>query len=255
MAITCAYRLRMNFIESTALITLALFAGMLTLLEVGRRLGERRAQDDGGSPGLSAVEGAVFGLFGLLVAFTFSGASARFEANAIGTAWLRVDLLPEAAQPDMRARFRSYLDSRLEVYRDFSEAGEVTDALSRSNAIQLELWKAAVAATHGLPQPTMLLLPPMNEMIDLTTTRTMATRFHQPLIIFAVLIVLALLTSLLAGHSMAGMRRQRWLHMVGFAAVTSIAFFVILDLEFPRRGLIRVDSADQVLHELRASMG
>jgi uncharacterized membrane protein len=54
---------------------------------------------------------------------------------------------------------------------------------------------------------------------------------------------------------MAGMRRQRWLHMVGFAAVTSIAFFVILDLEFPRRGLIRVDSADQVLHELRASMG
>ena len=252
----------MTFLQSTFLLTLALFAGMLTLLEVGRRLGARRAQDDGGRAGLTAVEGAVFGLFGLLVAFTFSGASSRFEqrrvliveeANAIGTAWLRVDLLPEGAQPEMRTRFRSYLDSRLAVYQEFAETG-TTDALARSNAVQLELWKAGVAASAGLPQATMLLLPAMNQMIDLTSTRTMATRFHQPKVIFAILMVLALLASLLAGYGMAGTRRQRWLHMVGFAAVTSAAFFVILDLEYPRRGLIRVDDADYVLYELRASM-
>src|SRR5258708_119022 len=84
--------------------------GMLVLLEIGRRLGERAL---GGGPaaaksGSGAVEGAVFGLMALLIAFTFSGAATRFdtrralvveEANDIGTAWLRLDLLSATAQP------------------------------------------------------------------------------------------------------------------------------------------------------------
>ena len=100
----------------------------------------------------------------------------------------------------------------------------------------------------------MLLLPALNQMIDITTTRTMATQFHQPTIIFAVLVALALLCSLLAGYGMAGSREQRWIHMLGFAAITATAIYVIFDLEYPRHGLIRVDAADQVLIDLRASM-
>lgn len=262
-----AYNGPMNFVATTAVLTLALFAAMLVLLEVGRRLGQRRQERDGegGRAGVGAVEGSVFGLMGLLIAFTFSGASARFEArraliveeaNAIGTAWLRVDLLPEAAQPEVRARFRTYLDSRLAVYQEGTDLETVRAALERSNAIQASLWRAVIDACGepALPQATMLLVPALNQMIDVTTSRTMATEFHQPDIIFAVLITLALASSLLAGYGMAGSRRQRWIHMVGFAAITSLAIYVILDLEYPRRGLIRVDAADQVLVELRASM-
>lgn len=257
----------MSFIASNLSLTLALFAGMLVLLEVGRRLGHRRLEKDGdgGRAGVAAVEGAVFGLMGLLIAFTFSGASSRFEArraliveeaNAIGTAWLRVDLLPESVQPELRARFRSYLDSRLEVYRDIADVESTREALERSSTLQLELWKAAIAACGDpqLPQATMLLVPALNQMIDIATSRSMATTFHQPTIIFAVLMTLSLLASLLAGFGMAGSRKQRWLHMIGFAAITSIAIHVIFDLEYPRRGFIRVDSADQVLIDLRASM-
>src|SRR5262245_57741494 len=91
-----------------------LFLGMLLLVEVGRRIGLRRIAVDinGAREGLGVVDGAVFGLLGLLVAFTFSGAAARFdlrrdlivqETNAIGTAYLRLDLLPPAAQPPLRA--------------------------------------------------------------------------------------------------------------------------------------------------------
>ena len=61
-------------------------------------------------------------------------------------------------------------------------------------------------------------------------------------------------SSLLAGFGMAGSRKQRWIHMIGFAAITAAAIYVILDLEYPRRGFIRVDAADQVLIDLRASM-
>ena len=80
----------------------------------------------GARAGAGVVDGAVFGLLGLLVAFTFSGAATRFdarrqlvveEANAIGAAYLRLDVLPAAAQPALRARFREYLDSRLAAYR------------------------------------------------------------------------------------------------------------------------------------------
>ena len=109
------------------LVCLCLFAGMMLLHELGRRLGvRRRAKDPEGSRlGLGPVESATFGLLGLLIAFTFSGAASRFdvrrnlvteEANLIEQAWLRVDLLPEAEQPKMRGHFRDYLDSRLAVY-------------------------------------------------------------------------------------------------------------------------------------------
>jgi hypothetical protein len=257
----------MTFTATTVLIALALFAGMLVLLEVGRRVGQRRLQRDGegGRAGVAAVEGSVFGLMGLLIAFTFSGASARFEArraliveetNAIGTAWLRIDLLSESAQPDLRRRFRDYVDSRIETYRNAVDIEGVQADLARSAGQQRGIWAAAVEASREppLPQATMLLLPALNQMIDITTSRTMAMQFHQPTIIFAVLMALALLASLLAGFGMAGSRAQRWVHMVGFAAITATAIYVILDLEYPRRGLIRVDAADQVLVELRASM-
>lgn len=63
----------------------------------------------------------------------------------------------------------------------------------------------------------------------------------------------ALLSSLLAGYSMAGKKKRNLIHMISFAAITSIAIFVILDLEYPRFGYIRINAIDQTLKDLRAS--
>jgi hypothetical protein len=93
-----------------------------------RNIGLRQLAEEGesASKGLGAIEGAIFGLLGLILAFSFSGALTRFdarrhlvveEANDIGTAWLRIALLPADAQSHMRDLFRRYLDSRIEVYR------------------------------------------------------------------------------------------------------------------------------------------
>lgn len=85
----------------------------MACIEFGRRLRLRHSEEKSSS-GLGVIDGAVFGLMGLLLAFSFSGAVSRFETrlqlivqetNAIGTAWLRVDLLPEAAQPEIRSTF------------------------------------------------------------------------------------------------------------------------------------------------------
>jgi hypothetical protein len=256
----------MQFVLAPALVG-CLFVGMLALGEFGRRLGERRRERDpqGSPPGSGVVDGAVFALLGLLVAFTFSSAAARFdarrqliveEANAIGTAWLRLDVLPAEAREPLRDLFRSYLDSRLHVYANVDDVEATQRALAHSADLQSEIWRRSVAACERPDgqRAIVVLLPALNEMFDITTTRTMATRFHQPEIIFALLVGLGLICALLAGYSIGQGGRRSWAHLIGFAAVIAFTVYVIIDLEYPRRGLIRVDSRDEVLRELRASM-
>ena len=178
------------------------------------------------------------------------------EANAIGTAWLRLDVLQPSDQTALRELFRQYLDSRLETYRRFADAGTVKAGLERTRTLQGEIWKRAVPASLASesPQAVMFVLPALNEMFDITTTRTMATKIHPPPVIFAMLGALALASALLAGYGMAGSKTRSRIHTVGFAAVLAFAVYVIVDLEYPRLGLIRVDAVDQVLVELRRGM-
>ena len=243
-----------------------LFVGMLLSLESGRRVGLRRLKRGDDSSRFGAVEGAVFALFGLLVAFTFSGAATRFdtrrtliadEANAIGTAYLRVDLLASDDQPGMRQLFRDYVDSRLEIYRLLPDLAAALEALTRSNAQQSGIWTRAVAASrHAAAHPDSgkLLLPALNAMFDITTTRTMAARTHPPAIIFVLLFLLGFGCALMAGHAMAGARTWSWFHAVAFAILIAVVAYTILDIEYPRAGFIRLSAFDQVLIDLRESM-
>lgn len=251
---------------SAATFAVSLVLGMLLLLEVGRRLGLKRLAREGSSAGFGAVESAVFALFGLLLAFTFSGAVERFygrlgliadEANAIGTAYLRVDLLAADDQPEVRQLFRDYLDSRLTVYRKLPDLNAALAELKRSGELQNRMWTRTLAATRkpeAHPNTAVLLAPALNEMFDITTTRTMAARTHPPSIIFYLLFLLGLGCALLGGHAMAGVKTWSWLHAMSFAVFVGLAVYVILDIEYPRRGLIRVTAFDDVLVELRDSM-
>jgi hypothetical protein len=156
-----------------------MFLGMVLLLDLGRRIGARRLALDpeGARVGLGVVEGAVFSLLGLLLAFTFAGAATRFEgrrhliveeANIIGTAWLRIHLLPPIDQPAMRDLFRQYLDSRLASYRKLPDVAAAMAERARSVELQGQIWSQAVAACRdsGSQAAHMLLLPALNSMFD-----------------------------------------------------------------------------------------
>ena len=257
----------MNFIFIILLITGGMLVAMMAFLEIGRRVGVRRlAQNPEIRNGVSTLEGAVLALLGLLIAFTFSGAMSRFdgrrqlvveESNDIGTAYLRVDLLPSASQPAVRELFRQYVDSRLETYRLVPDMVAVNKELARSAKIQGEIWQQSIAASRlpdAHPDAAKLLLPALNAMIDITTTRTMATQMHPPSIIFILLFVLALASCLLAGHAMAEGKGRTWIHMLCFSLAMAAAIYVILDLEYPRLGFIQVDHMDQAMVDLRNSM-
>jgi hypothetical protein len=240
------------------------FLGMLSLYEVGRRIGvSRLARDpDGVSRGAGPVEAAVFGLLGLLLAFSFSGAASRFEArrhlvaeeaNAVGTAYLRVDVLPAEAQPAIRQLFRRYLDVRVQAYSDVSDLAAHQAKLAEGEALQGQIWAAAAAACRrqdAVPSAGIIMFPALNAMIDITTTRYVASLNHPPTIIFVLLAALSLVSAALVGYDSSGAKRRSWFHIVILSAAMSVTFYVILDLEHPRLGLIRVDTADQVLMDV-----
>ena len=253
----------MSYIFFVVGCTLSVFFGMLLLLAVGRRLGIRRRayEAEGAAAGGRIVEGAVLSLLGLLVAFTFSGAATRFdsrrqliveEINAIGTAYQRLDLLSPAAQPALRAQFRQYVGARVAAYRKLPDMAAAQAEATRATQVQEDLWRQAVLAGQeaGAPHATMLLLPALNAMGDIMTTRTLATRMHPPTMIFVMLVGLALASALLAGYGMVGTPSHPWLYMLAFATVIAVAVYVILDLEFPRLGLIRFGAFDQALTDL-----
>jgi hypothetical protein len=257
----------MNDVLAGTIFGVVQIVGILVTLEIGRRIGARHIAKEGetASKGLGAIGGAMFGLLGLILAFLFSGALTRFdtrrnlvieEANAIGTAWLRIALLPPDAQPQMRDLFRRYLDSRLEAYRRFSDVAAVNAEQAKSANLQSQIWTLAVSSSQetGTLQAPLLLLPALNAMFDVWTTRTQVIRFHPPRTVYAMLAAMAFACSFLAGYDMAVHRRLNLFHSIAFAVVLSVTAYVIIDLEYPRTGLILLTDSDQVLVDLRRSI-
>jgi hypothetical protein len=244
-----------------------LFAFILLFVWVGRRIGMQRSVEETERErvGLVTVETAIYALLGLMVAFTFSGATSRFdtrraqtvqEANAIGTAYLRLDLLPAAAQPALRDKFRLYADARMAIYRALPDLEASNAQAARAAELQGAIWTDSIAALRNAPpQASLLLVPALNDMIDITTTRAIALRTHTPQVILGALVLLTLICSLLVGYGLAGGKVFATnLHMIGFALMMTVTIYVILDLDNPRVGLIRLDYVDQALADVRAGM-
>lgn len=256
----------MKPLPSGEVLSVGLFLGMLICLELGYRKASRRYRmDSTAHDGIGAIEAAVFALLGLLLGFAFAGAMSRLdmrrelimrEANAIGTAYLRLDLMPTPTQPEMRLLFRDYLGDRMLFY-DSRPGPEAADLQIKAAArLQNRIWTLAVTASHLDPtqNTTRLLLPALNEMIDITTARAVALQTHLPLLILLLLVTLALLSALLAGYAMSKRKKRSLLHMLLYAASVSVTVYTILDLDDPRRGLIRLDSTERVLQQLHDSI-
>jgi len=257
----------MVHVSVVLLSSLGLFLGILLAFDIGRHIGIRwlpESKSDRTSSGL--LDGAIYALLGLLIAFTFSGAASRFdhrrelvieEANAIGTAYLRLDLLPVDAQPALRALFRQYLDARLDMIQKLPDMKASQAVIAQANTLQGQIWPMAVKACQasGSAPATTLLLAALNEMFDIANLRTTTSwEMHPPTVIFMMLFSLALLCSALAGFEMEGARSRNLVHVAVFAAIIAGTVYVILDIEYPRLGLIRVDTVDQVLVNLRKTM-
>ncbi len=258
----------MNPLVTSAILAILLFFALIAAQYVGRLIGRRRIARDGGEDKTASgvVEGAVFALLGLLLAFTFNGADSRFETrraqvveqvNALSSVWMRIDLLPTADQPPIRDLFKRYVDALRMAPESMGNPTELSRFAAKLGSLQVQIWQLCVESVNrdGRPQVATLLLPPLNESFDLSTARLAVARINVHPAIVGMLIALSMIAGFLAGHTHAATRRPDWLHMMVFAALISATLYLIMDYEYPRfGGLITLNSADVFMDELRAGM-
>jgi hypothetical protein len=203
----------------------------------------------------------------LLLGFLFSGATTRFDqrrdllahqATSITTAWQRIAPLPAPAAAEIRIAFRKYVDALVAWSVWSATPGTPRESAQRATlaGAQNELWDRAVTATlaPGGEPTRMLLLPALNEMFDLADRERFARQASPPAIIWVMVAVTALAASLFAGYAMAGAGARNRLFNIGIAATVATITFVIIDIEYPRLGIVRVDSFDRYLVELRTGL-
>jgi len=258
----------MTIVTVILLVFLAvLFLGMVGLQLLGYHFGARRRATGwlGFGEGTSAVETSLFALLGLLIAFSISGGENRLdarrrliveEANAIDTAYLRLDLMPAATQPALRRQFRDYVDARIAYYDHLLQIDQAKADHDRAGELQRRIWTDASAAAMSTPdtRPAIIALPAINTMIDVTTARDAALWTHVPVALFALLILLAFACAFFAGLGMSKNPRPNTLHIVAFGATLALTAYVIANIEVPRVGLTALRLFDSLLVEVRQHM-
>ena len=233
--------------------------------EVGFRLGRWRrpyVEEDARSE-IITIQGAMLGLLALLLGFTFSMAMTRFEvrkqqvldeSNAIGTTYLRAQLMPEPPRKAVSDLLRQYVAVRLQFYRAGIAGHGFRQAVDQTERLQLQLWSRATAWADKDPRAVTagLFLQSLNETIDLHSKGLTALENHVPAIILVLLYFVALAAIGLLGYGcgLAG-RRNFMVTMVASVLIAAV-ILVIIDLDRPQRGLIRVGLGRMV--ELRQSL-
>jgi hypothetical protein len=210
---------------------------------------------------LGAINGTLLGLLGLLLAFTFSMASSRFdtrrelvieEANDIGTVILRTDIYPDSVRSLLRSNLKQYVEERIAFYKAGMNLKKAMLHYNSADSIGKQVWSivANYAKTDNITTKTSELIPALNAMIDITTTRRAAGEATIPDSIMYFLFALCFCSAFLLGYDNKHKKIDR-IVLVGFAVMLSITVYMIIDLDRPRSGLINMDTPNEKMIELR----
>ncbi len=207
----------------------------------------------------NVVQTTTLTLLGLIIGFTFSMAIGRYdqrkvfeeaESNAIGTAYLRADLLPEAIAPKVRTLLKQYAEQRILFYTTDEESLHRVN--TRLAEVQGELWSAVTPVAVSQPTPLMVLVVSgLNDVFNAQGQSQGASWNHIPRPAWLLLAVIAICANLLIGFGARTFNNHRELLFI-LPLVISITFFLIADIDSPRGGVIRIEP--QNLQNLILSM-
>jgi hypothetical protein len=212
-------------------------------------LSHYRTKDTEASEDLGVIQTATLTLLALIIGFTFSMAINRHdnretleegEANAIGTEYLRADLLPSNASARTKDLLRQYLDQRILFYSKQNHE-KIREIRQRTDELQNELWKEVLPIARIQPSPTTALaISGMNDVFNSQGYAQAAWWNRIPNTAWALMATIALCANALVGFGARGFKRNIGLFMI-FPFVTSISFFLIADIDSPRGGVIRIE--------------
>ncbi len=247
------------FIAAILLLTL-LLAG-----ELGYRYGlrGRDAISEPAKSQLNSMQGAIIGILALLLGFTFSMAEGRFdnrkqmvieEANAIGTASLRSQLLQEPQRSKTKSLLLEYIDTRINTVEIISKKALIEGMEMQASRLQKELWAEAVEAGERSPNAVTisLYIQSLNEVFDIKEKRAAALANHVPECILFLLATGSALTTGFVGYG-CGIGSNRLLTAkIVLSLLITLVIIVIIDLDRPQRGFITV--SQQSMIRLRDTM-
>jgi hypothetical protein len=214
----------------------------------GATIFRRRKLEEGAREDFGVIQAATLTLLGLILAFSFSMATSRYdqrknleeeEANAIGTEYLRADLLPAADAAKVKGLLKDYLEQRILFYRtrDLEEYRQIT---IRTAKLQGDLWSAVQVPALAQPTPlSALAVIGMNDVLNSQGYTQAAWWNRIPGSAWGLMIVMAVCSNVLIGYGARNFKAERWILLV-LPLVVSITFMLIADIDSPRGGLIRV---------------
>jgi hypothetical protein len=195
------------------------------------------------------VQGAVLALLGLLIGFSFSMAVSRYdlrrsyeeeEANAIGTEYVRIDVLPEGAAPALQADLKSYVDLRIKFYRTRNQE-LIREINSDTARLQGKMWSEVLQQARVQPTPlTTLAVSGMNDVLNSQGYTQAAWWNRIPISAWVLLVIIAICGNVLVGYGAHSSDNRVSLLFV-LPLMLSVSFFLIADIDSPRGGLIRLN--------------
>ena len=233
------------------LVAMGLIAGVVAAHEIGFWLGSStRSTDELFDRQIALVRTSTAALVAFLIGFAFSGAASRFidrldiivkEANALGTAYLRADTIAEPQRTELKAALKEYTVDRVTL---LSREGrdQIEPLLAKVSGLHERMWRLAVKATQDNAPLMAVVLPPINEVIDLHSVHLAMARRHLPIPIITLLLGTAAISLGMVGFGNGRAGRRFSVIDSVYGAVLAIALWTTIDLDYPGIGIIRVSN-------------
>ncbi len=231
---------------------------MLTAVWIGYKIGLKKTKTDNKNAEISS---SLLGLLALILGFTFAMAGSRYEnrkdnlideANCIGTALLRSDIYPDSLKNEFKKDFQTYLISRRDYYLLENDEVKLTASLKQSAEASDRLWSRAAfyAKDKDYFIQSNMMLTALNQMFDSASKSNMVLNSKVPETIVYLLLAFSIIISFFIGYNSGLEKKINTKFVIGFCFLICIVIFITLDLDRPRRGLIKLDAEIAIMQKL-----
>ncbi|HWS61061.1 MAG TPA: hypothetical protein VN182_09040 [Flavobacterium sp.] len=247
----------LNDIDAS-IISIILFFLMLISIWIGYKIGLKKMKIDNKNAEISS---SLLGLLALILGFTFAMAGSRYEnrkdnlideANCIGTALLRSDIYPDSLKNEFKKDFQTYIKSRRDYYLLDNDDEKLTNSLEQSAKASEKLWARATfyAKDKDYFIHSNMMLPALNSMFDSATKSNMVLNSKVPETIVYLLFAFSIIISFFIGYNSGLEKKINTKFIIGFCFLICVVIFITLDLDRPRRGLIKLETEIQLMQKI-----
>lgn len=249
----------LNDLDAVVIVVILFFL-MLTAVGLGYRIGLNKTKLDDKNAEISS---SLLGLLALILGFTFAMAGARFEnrkqnlvdeANCVSTALLRADIYPDSIRIEFKKDFEAYMVSRLDYYLLDNDEVKLAETLKNSSVASKKLWKRATfyAKDKNYFLQSTMMLPALNAMFDSAYKSNIVLNSKVPETIVYLSFIFSIIISFFIGYNSGLEKKINRKYIIGFCFLICVVIFITLDLDRPRRGLIKLETELSLMQKLNS---